>query len=284
MPEAEDAWQVAEASGRAAAALHEIGCLGVEEDASGGEVAGRATLLAYFELDVPVDAVRRRLAAERGLLAEVGGTSVLADPGWVERWNRSLRPVDVGRRLTIVPGEGDAPPGRLALRVRPGRAFGTGHHESTRLALEALEDVVAPGSEVLDVGTGTGILALAAVVLGAVRAVAIDVDPVAVAVARENLAGSPAAAAVELHVADGVPEAVGHHDVVVANITADVIERWLPALVERVRAGGALVLAGLLATDRAAMDRRLAELGVADRDWRDAGEWTAVVARRQERT
>ena len=223
-----------------------------------------------------------------GALATAGWNGALAtldiveDPGWVEEFNRTLQPISVGRRLVIVPGDDAAPPGRLAVRIEPGRAFGTGHHESTRLALEWIDESLAPGETVLDVGTGSGILAAAAMVLGAASAVAIDVDPEAIEVARENLVRTLGGRAerVRLLVA-ACPSAVegSDFDVVIANIQADVIHGMLDALVAHVATGGRLVLAGLLVQDRASIEAALEGCGFVTQ-WRDDGEWISACARR----
>lgn len=251
-------------------ALEPAGCLGTEE--RGDEV------VAWMPEDSTAPQALELLRAS-GLDAAITADAVVEDPGWVEEFNASLHPVDVGRRLTILPRPGEAAPGRIALVIVPGRAFGTGHHESTRLALEHLEREVTPGCAVLDVGTGSGILALAAVKLGAARAVGIDVDPEAIEVATENVAPEPESPAIELLVASDPALVPGRFGLVVANITSDVIEMLLPAACDKLEEHGALVLSGLLVQDRGLIESLLTARGFSV-SWLQAGEWISACARR----
>lgn len=259
-------------SGTCAAALSDSGGLGLEQ------VHGAAPPRAIAWMPPGTSRAEVEAALVRGgAVATVAGITTVEDPGWVEAFNRSLKPVLVGRRFVVVPDGSPAPSGRLALAIAPGRAFGTGHHESTRLAIEILEEVVREGARVLDVGTGSGILAAASARLGAREVLGLDSDPEAVEVARENLAGLPERAVVRYAVASDLSLAGAGWDVAVANIQVDVILVLLPALAASVRAGGALVLSGLLGRDKDAVDAALAQLA-APAVWRQAGEWIAASA------
>ncbi|MEO6045082.1 MAG: 50S ribosomal protein L11 methyltransferase, partial [Tepidiformaceae bacterium] len=107
---------------------------------------------------------------------------------WAVSWREFFGVVDTGDRIVIVPTwiEHEVQPGQIAIRLDPGQAFGTGHHETTRLCLSAMDELVRPGMAVLDVGTGSGVLAIAAILLGAATVEAIDIDPIAAEVARKN--------------------------------------------------------------------------------------------------
>src|ERR1700733_4952853 len=150
---------------------------------------------------------------------------------WVQSARDLLQPMEVGTRFFLAPQWRDdpTPAGRLRIVVNPGMAFGTGVHETTRLCLEALEEFVKPGARVLDVGTGSGILAQAAALLGAGRVYACDNDPVAVAIAGDGFVGS----------ADAV--ATGSVDIVVANISPEAVMQLAPDLVRVLRPGGVLL-------------------------------------------
>ena len=165
-----------------------------------------------------------------------GSTLRIEEPrDWVQAARDLLQPMEVGARFFLAPAWRDdpTPAGRFRIVVNPGMAFGTGAHETTRLCLEALEEFVKPGASVLDVGTGSGILAQAAALLGAGKVYACDTDPVAVQIAGSGFVGSVDAVA---------PAAV---DVVVANINPEVIVRIAPDLVRVLRPGGVLLASGL---------------------------------------
>jgi ribosomal protein L11 methyltransferase len=160
---------------------------------------------------------------------------------WVAAARELLQPMEVGARFFLVPEWRDdpAPPGRLRITINPGRAFGTGVHETTQLCLEALEECVRPGMSVLDVGAGQGVLARAARLLGAARVFACDVDPVAVEIAAR--APEPAGS---LFVGSVDAVSSGALDLVVANINPETIVRLAPDLMRVLRPEGVLVTSG----------------------------------------
>ena len=199
-----------------------------------------------------------------------------------ERLRAVSRPFPVGRRLWIDPGDpsdSQPPSGRVALRLPASRAFGTGEHESTRLLLEALEEESLGGLAVLDVGTGSGVLALAAVALGAETAVALDADPEAVFVARENLRRHPFGPSVLL-VAARV-DAIGRNfDLVLANLLP---EEFLPErrnVLSRVAAGGRLLLSGIPRGRESGLLERLRSKRWRLASRRAAGQWGCVCLER----
>ena len=174
-------------------------------------------------------------------------TTDIAEGDPLEAFRAASRAFAVGRRLWIDPGDpGDSEPprGRIALRLPASRAFGTGEHASTRLALLALEEEELDGRAVLDVGTGSGVLALAAAALGARAAVGLDTDAEAVFVARENLGRHPFGSKVRLY-AGPLAAASGAFDLVVANMLADEILPEMPRLQARAAGSGRILLSGL---------------------------------------
>ncbi|MGQ9459430.1 MAG: 50S ribosomal protein L11 methyltransferase [Anaerolineae bacterium] len=217
---------------------------------------------------------------------------------WAEAWKRAYRPQHIGRTLAIVPSwEAYTPrPGERVVRLDPGLAFGTGLHETTRLCLELLEAHLQPGARVLDVGTGSGILAIAAVRLGAVQVVALDADPLAVRAARENAARNGLEQAIEVRWGTvpggeedgwGAPvldlEALGSPFYgVVANILAEPVARMVRAGLPRALGpGGVLIASGFLVRQEAAVAQAFQEAGLSLVERREAGEWAALVGRKE---
>jgi ribosomal protein L11 methyltransferase len=214
----------------------------------------------------------------RRAMASFPAVELTAKPLYEEDWSISWREffgvVDTGR-IVIVPSwiEHEVQPGQVAILLDPGRAFGTGHHETTRLCLGALAERVTPAMEVLDVGTGSGVLSVAAAKLGAETVRAIDIDPIAVEVARDNLETNGVAAVVE--VSAGVLTAGWPvtYDLVVSNISTDANIGLAEAFAAVVRPGGWLLLSGILEQDvarvRAAIEANGFEYSRVqlERDW-----------------
>jgi ribosomal protein L11 methyltransferase len=189
---------------------------------------------------------------------------------WLEEWKKNWQPVEVGRFVIAPPWtEISDAPGRIVIRIEPGMAFGTGTHETTRLCLEAIEKYFAGGS-FLDVGTGTGILAIAAAKLfPAARIEACDTDPDAIEIARENAKANGVANQIEFRVGS-IEETTPSADLVCANLTADVILQILPNLIAVTC--GKLIISGILETQIEQILSALPEVEITQ-----DGEWVAIV-------
>jgi ribosomal protein L11 methyltransferase len=251
------------------------------------ETEASLRLGAYFDAQANPEEVARELearCARAGITASLLGIALtdVQDQDWMQKWKEGFEPTPIGRRLIIAPSwklPEDAS-GRAVIQIDPGMAFGTGTHETTRLCLEALEARFTGGS-LLDVGTGTGILAIAAALLAdESRIVAIDVDPLAVEVAKENLEINHVED--RIAVLEGQPaEFAGQgFDVVVANLTAEVIIALTGDLAACLNPGGSMILSGILTTLREDVERSLAEAGWKIIERGEAGEWSMVVAQR----
>jgi len=190
--------------------------------------------------------IRARLQ-ECGIDAEIT-TSGVCEDDWADSWKKYYKPIKTGRRLVIVPvwERYDAQPDELTVLMDPGMAFGTGTHETTRLCASLLEDYVTPGCKVLDVGCGSGILAICASKLGAGECFACDIDPVAVRIAADNVRvnGTANVTCAESDLLKSVP--AEKYDVCVANIVADVIIRMAPDIGAYMKDSGVLIVSGII--------------------------------------
>ncbi|MBM3138938.1 MAG: 50S ribosomal protein L11 methyltransferase [Chloroflexi bacterium] len=231
--------------------------------------------------------------AELPLGAPLGAVEYrdVAESDWSEEWKRFYTLQRIGRRLVVRPSwtPYEARAGEAVVALDPGMAFGTGQHETTRLCLEALERLVRDGTTVLDVGTGSGVLAIAAVKLGAASVRALDTDAGAVAVATENAARNDAGERIEFatgSLGDAWPwrePPRGCAALVVVNISAAAVEALMPELAEAVAPGGALIASGFIARDAPGIAERARLAGLGGAELTADGDWWCLVARRERR-
>lgn len=217
----------------------------------------------------------------------------LREEDWANAWKRFYKPLRVGRRILLKPSweEVEIAPNDLVIELDPGMAFGTGLHPSTRLCIAALEEYLHPGNDLLDVGTGSGVLAIVAHKLGAKTILATDIDPIAVDAAQENAARNRVPLDVDpgMTVRPGsVPEGMaGRFDVIVANILAEVLaklfdaEYGYPPLAEPLKSGGLLILAGIIAERTALVVDAAQRHGCTLVDQKQEGDWVALVVRKE---
>lgn len=258
-------------------ALMDVGALSVSlEDADAGTVDETPLFgepdhptaelwphsIAVVLLDEDADVAETLAAAAKqaGIPAPTDYTiDTVAEQDWVRLTQSQFDPISISPRLWIVPTWHDAPDSRaINLKLDPGLAFGTGSHPTTRLCLRWLDTQLAGGETLLDYGCGSGILAIAAVKLGAVRVDGVDIDAQAVAASRDNAALNEVSA----HFCLPGELAPGQYDVVVANILTNPLKGMAPLLAGRVRTGGRLVLSGILA-------EQADEVMAVYRDWFD---------------
>lgn len=244
------------------ALLMEMGALGVEErplsNPPSSEVisiakrlaeADRCEVIAYFDADLDEEdkAAIEEILVSFGIDQDISVWTLHRDDGWSTSWKRFFHPILIGETLVICPSWEDFEPSptQKVLRLDPGMAFGTGHHGTTRACLRLLEGCLRPGQPILDVGCGSGILSLAALLLGASHATGIDIDPDAIAVALENAEKNSLLdrchfSTTPLSMLDLA------FPVVVANIQASVLIPLAQHLLPRVEPGGLLLLSGIL--------------------------------------
>jgi ribosomal protein L11 methyltransferase len=261
--------------------LHEAGAMGLEVRDTGAPMMpgvrapapGEAILVAYFEDADTAEAARTQVAeafpSARLQLAEE------QQQDWSNAWKAHIKSVLVGRLWVGPPWDAqNAPADKVRLVIEPKMAFGTGDHPTTSLCLGAVDNYMAthPGASVLDVGTGTGVLAIAAKRLGASRVVGTDNDPVSVELAREN-AELNGASEVELSGKE-LTQVEGDFDLVVANILANTLIELAPLIVPKVK--DKLLLAGVLAHQKADVEAAYVNLGLVAEPGAQQGEWVRL--------
>lgn len=274
---------------------HCVGGAAVEDDLgrSGPGLSGRVTIKGFL----PVDDTETQQTLEVALLllSRSSGISeprlrVLEPEDWAESWKQYFHPQHIGG-YTVVPTwrAYTSQPGEMIIHLDPGMAFGTGLHATTRLCLRAAERYARPGARVLDVGTGSGILAIAAALVGSGPILALDMDPLAVEVARDNVAlnGMEGVVTVaqgtlrnEERSALACQVSAKGYDLILANILAEVIVAMAPALACELAPEGTLVTSGILAAKGDLVAEALESAGLVVTERPGEEEWVAVVARR----
>lgn len=203
---------------------------------------------------------------------------------WAESWKQYYKPIPLGK-VTIVPAweKYEAKDGEVIIRMDPGMAFGTGTHETTRLVMKIMQDEIRGGERALDVGTGSGILAICASKLGAKSVNAYDIDPVAVKVAREN-ALADGCDNITVGVSDllhGVDLSEGKYDFCVANIVADIIIRMMPDIKKYLKQGAPLILSGIIAMRADEVKASVLENGFTVVREERENDWLALMVKQE---
>ncbi len=245
------------------------------------------TVRAYLPRTNDVDRRRRALRRElRALgLASTIQTRWRREEEWADAWKQFFDVQRIGDRLVVCPTWIDHEPqaGEVLIRLDPGMAFGTGQHPTTRMCLEALESHLRPGQEVLDVGTGSGILAIASALLGASRIRALDINPVAVEVARQNAIVSGVEGRIDVLEGSLGPGGVlaetseSRFDIVVANIDSFSISDLAPYLARALVPGGTLVVSGITEHLAGACRISLENVGLRSLETVSRDGWCALI-------
>lgn len=230
-----------------------------------------------------IDSVQDRYPGQTPVVAETG---IIGEEDWGQSWKEHFTATRITSRLTVTPSWVSYSPsdGEVVIEIDPGMAFGTGLHASTGLCLELIEResglLPDPPAEVLDIGTGTGILGMACAKMGSRNVTAIDNDPDAVAVAIENVRRNGLTRCMAVMGVD-LARLKGGYDLIAANITSDVLMEMAPSMAGLLNPGGALVLAGILKGEQEEGIRRTCiELGLVLGELRFREEWAAVSFRR----
>jgi ribosomal protein L11 methyltransferase len=203
------------------------------------------------------------------------------DEEWAAAWKKFFKPLKIGRIVIRPTWEEYSPqPDEIVIDLDPGMAFGTGNHPTTKLCLEALQDYISGGETVLDMGTGSAILAMAAAKLGAAQVVGLEIDPVAVEAAVENVDRENLGSQIIIGLADSPSAFDGQADIVLANIIAKVIIDMGEGLSSKVKPGGLLIASGIVVERSQEIIDTLTYLGLTLHETRQEGDWVALTFRK----
>ncbi|MCY3865204.1 MAG: 50S ribosomal protein L11 methyltransferase [Chloroflexi bacterium] len=248
------------------------------------------TLRAYFPDDDRIETTKAELETALGRMRLMypmpqPAYQTLNAEDWAEAWKAHYQPLRIGQRLLIRPRwiDVEPAPGDIEIALDPGMAFGTGTHPTTQLCLEALERHSQPALDVLDLGSGSGILAIAAAKLGARKVLALDIDPVAVAATADNAQANGVSDKIiaECGGLKTVLPSARRFDLVIVNILARVIMQLAEAgLGEILRPGGAAIFSGIIDSQLAEVEAALRRTGLQPYARRQRGDWVLVEAKR----
>ena len=262
------------------------------DEAIARRIGDDVKVTGYFEAD---ERLNDRLAFIEGELRRLRGMdlgidlgklahadSVVPEQDWTESWKAAFKPFRLGEHMIVKPSweHVERGPGDHVIEIDPGMAFGTGTHETTGMCVKLVEKYVKRGDRVIDIGTGTGILAIAAAHMGAKPVLATDLDAVAVRVAAENVAANGFAGVIDVRCGDLLDVVQESSDVVIANIIADVIIALAEPVRARIVDGGLFICSGISVERREDVLKALADAGYQVLDALTEGEWCAMAARR----
>ncbi|WP_160112334.1 50S ribosomal protein L11 methyltransferase [Salicibibacter kimchii] len=245
-------------------------------------------LKAYFpESEQKGDAIRTALAeVQQRSDLDMGDltvdTEVVKEEDWEEAWKTYYEPIQVSKNLIITPSWKNVQRGteEVVVELDPGMAFGTGAHATTILCLQALEHIVHEGAIVIDVGTGSGVLSIAAAKFGAGSVRAYDADEVAVNVAKENMAINQVEDKVTVRKSNLFSDIEGKSDIIVANLLADIIIRMAPDVKAHLTARGFLLVSGIIEDKKTEVSKALEKEGFVVVETREQEDWTAILLQR----
>ena len=271
--------------GEGGVAVEEPGGFNPDEGET-AETPRRVTVKTYVSFDSDTGERRCRIDLAVRLLAQAGAVTqlserVLDEEEWRHAWKEHFQVLHIGGHIRVVPSWRRYRPKRhdVVVKLDPGLAFGTGHHPTTRMCLELLEEKVLPGAHVLDVGCGSGILSIAAARLGAARVLGLDVDATATKVAELNMTQNGTEQTVRILKATLPHPEVPRQsqDLVVANISAKVVLELSDALVSATRPGGTLIVSGVLLDKKGEVQTGLEKAGGFVQQTKVDEDWIALV-------
>ncbi len=197
---------------------------------------------------------------------------------WLEQWRASLQPITIAGKVSIIPTRSQAEVGQndIIITLEPRMAFGTGHHATTQLCIELLLETVAPGQQWIDLGTGSGLLAIVAAKLGAARVLALDCDEDALEEARENISANGCAETVEVRQADVTVDELPCCNGIVANLHSELLLQISHRIASALGPGGTAIVSGILTSQSHEVETELSRCGLKLLTKRERGEWVAL--------
>ena len=256
------------------------------DDSLRESMKGRSLVRFYLE-ESPESALKIAVLSEQ--IAYPIITRTLQEEDWANNWKRYYQPIKIGQRFLVVPQWQEVDAGeRIPILLDPGLSFGTGAHPSTQSCLCLAEDIIKPGQKVLDLGTGSGILAIAARKLGASTAIACDIDPQAEKAVRENMKFNELSTETLTFYAGNLLEdrhlqekiAAQSYDIIFANIIADVIIALAPMISPLLRPDGSFICAGIIAGRETEVEAALKKAGLRVQNRRQQEQWFAFSCRK----
>lgn len=259
-----------------------------------GLPVGAVRVCGYLAVDGELEEKRQRLEKALWYLGRIRALPApefhpIQEVNWAEAWKELYQPLAIGRKLIVVPAWLEAPDEeRIAVRIDPGMAFGTGAHPTTQLCLQFLDELIRPGAfeAVIDVGCGSGILSIAALKLGVRRALGVDIDTQAISAAKENAASNGVLDRLELETGSVEDIRSGAYSIrrapfVLANILASVIVRlFSEGLGDLVEENGEMILSGILEEQEAGLLETIKQYGFLVHQRRQLGDWVALLLSR----
>ncbi len=274
-----------EASDAVANYLFELDAVGIEIK----DEAALVRLISYFPMD---DLVGERVQKVRQFLNQLPQWEIDSQPAeirlesveeedWAEAWRSAFPPLNIGKRLVIAPTwhQVTLQASQILIRLDAGMAFGTGQHPTTHLSLELLEEAIEKNEVIADLGTGSGILSIAAAKLGAELIDAVDFDPTTIPIAKENFQLNDVESVIRLHQGDGVKVLRQTYDLIVANILTKVILPMIPKFPQFLKPDGEVILSGIMTQEAKQVEGVLAENGFHCIETRQLENWAGIRAR-----
>ena len=253
------------------------------------EYKGKAAFVkGYFSEDDNIDEtvkyIEEKVEEIKEMGVDVGEGKVystsMKEEDWANNWKKYYKPTKVGEKIVVKPiwEDYEVKDNEVVVELDPGMAFGTGTHETTRMCIQSLEKYVKPENVVFDIGTGSGILGIAAAKLGAKKVIAVDLDPVAVDSAKENVAFNNIEN-IEVLYGDLMEVVEGKADIVVANIIAEIIVLLADGVKDFINEGGHFITSGIILAKKQMVIDKLNQCGFTIEEIKEDGEWACIVAR-----